>query len=61
MGYWNKIRIDFPDIFKRRSIMERDIGASCINGKYLDELEENAGREQKVILEDCGFFCEGKQ
>lgn len=27
MGYWNKIRIDFPDMFKERAEDERLIGA----------------------------------
>lgn len=28
MGYWNKIRVDFPDVFARRALQERDIGAA---------------------------------
>jgi len=27
-GYWNKIRIDFPEVFERRAKQERDIGAT---------------------------------
>ena len=57
MGYWNKIRIDFPEIFKSRAILERKIKHSCINGLFLDELEKNRGRKQKVILQECSFFC----
>lgn len=26
MGYWNKIKIDFPEVFKKRCEMERKIG-----------------------------------
>lgn len=26
MGYWNKIRGDFPDVFAERAILEREIG-----------------------------------
>lgn len=58
MGYWNKIRIDFPDVFKRRAEQERMIGGSCINGVYLDELEPNRGHILKEIMPDCGIACE---
>lgn len=58
MGYWNKIRVDFPDVFKLRAESEREVGASCINGVYLDELDPNRGHKQKIILPDCGILCE---
>lgn len=29
-GYWNKIRVDFPDTFDRMAIAEREAGHSCI-------------------------------
>jgi len=58
MGYWNKIRIDFPDVFKSRSLLERQIGASCINGIYLDELNPLSGRHESEIMDDCGIMCE---
>lgn len=57
-GYWNKIRDDFPDVFKKRAEMERAIGASMINGTFLDELPEDKGRQLKPIVGDCGIFCE---
>jgi len=57
-GYWNKIRQDFPEVFANRAKMEREIGASCMNGLYLDELDENAGRHNAAILDDCGLLCE---
>ena len=57
-GYWNKIRVDFPEVFKRMAKLEREIGNSCINGIYLDELPEEKGRLPKPILEDCSIFCE---
>jgi len=70
-GYWNKIRIDFPEVFKKRAELERLIGASCMhitNPKtketkkiWLDELNPNVGRKQKIILLDCGMFCEQKE
>lgn len=57
-GYWNKIRIDFPEVFEKRAKMERQIGASCINGVYLDELNPKAGRKQDLIFNECGMFCD---
>lgn len=57
-GYWNKIRGDFPDVFERRAKMERDIGRSCINGTFLDELDPNSGRHESPIAFDCGIMCE---
>jgi len=58
MGYWNKIRIDFPNVFMNRAKLERQIGGTCIKGIYLDELDKNRGRNLKPICEDCGIFCE---
>lgn len=58
MGYWNKIRVDFPDVFASRARLERDIGHSCINGVFLDELDPSAGRMSNEILPECGIFCE---
>jgi len=58
MGYWNKIRIDFPDVFLKRCEMENKIGNTIFKDKLLSKLDENSGRDQKIILEDCGLFCE---
>lgn len=58
MGYWNKIRIDFPDVFKQRAEQERKVGASCLNGIYLDELDPNRGRMEDEVMEECGFICD---
>jgi len=58
MGYWNKIRQDFPEIFTARAEVERKIGGTCIKGVYLDELQPNAGRHEDPICDDCGIFCE---
>lgn len=61
-GYWNKIRVDFPEEFKKMAELERDVGRSCLKDKdgnrlYLDELAKDYGRELKMIIPDCGFFC----
>ena len=58
MGYWNKIRVDFPDVFAARAKLERELGASCINGVYLDELDPERGRHDGPIVDDCGIMCE---
>lgn len=57
MGYWNKIRIDFPDVFESRAKLERLIGHSCIKGVFLDELGPERGRISEEILPECGMFC----
>jgi len=58
MGYWNKIREDFPEVFWKRAKLEREIGASCIKGVYLDELDPSKGRHSPPIVDDCGILCE---
>ncbi len=58
MGYWNKIRVDFPDVFERRAKQEREIGHSCINGVFLDELDPNRGNIEEEIMEDCTIACQ---
>jgi len=57
-GYWNKIREVFPEVFAARAMLERKAGGSCINGVFLDELDPEAGRDCKMILEDCGAMCQ---
>lgn len=57
MGYWNKIRVDFPDVFKARAEQERLIGHSCLKECFLDELEPNRGNMEEEIMEDCGIYC----
>lgn len=57
-GYWNKIKIDFPDIFKKRCEMERKIGGKVFKEFYLDEMPEGYGRKLKIIVPDCGLFCQ---
>jgi hypothetical protein len=28
MGYWNKIRKDFPEVFNRMAVIEREVGCN---------------------------------
>lgn len=60
MGYWNHIRVDFPEVFTARAKMEREIGFPILGNKYgwLDELDPERGRHTPPIVEDCGIMCE---
>ncbi|XCH79027.1 MAG: phosphoadenosine phosphosulfate reductase family protein [Candidatus Dehalobacter alkaniphilus] len=58
MGYWNKIRVDFPEVFERRAKQEREIGHTCIKGVYLDELDPKRGRIEDEIMDDCSIACQ---
>jgi len=61
MGYWNKIRIDFPDVFDRMANLERELGATCLrdNGKplFLDELDPSRGNHQTEPSIECSLLC----
>ncbi len=61
-GYWNKIRVDFPEVFKNMAETERKVNATCLkdkNGKiYLDELDPNAGSKSDFVMGECGIFCQ---
>jgi hypothetical protein len=56
MGYWNKIRKDFPEVFEKRSKMEQKIGHSILKECYLADLDENRGNN-KEIFPECDIFC----
>jgi len=65
-GYWNKIRIDFPDIFEKTADYEEMLGARLNvitkNGKtqrvLLRELDPNDGNYKSELPITCGFVCE---
>jgi hypothetical protein len=57
MGYWNKIRKDFPETFDRMKNLEDKMGNSCLKIP-LSQLEENRGVEPEIIMPDCGNFCD---
>lgn len=61
MGYWNRIRRDFPDVFERRARQEREIGHSCIKGVFLDELDPCRGNMMTEVMPSCGFACEAME
>lgn len=61
-GYWNKIRIDFPEAFCRMASLERKLGATILKNAsgrfYLDELDPKSGRYESEPEVQCGIFCE---
>ena len=65
-GYWNKIRVDFPEAFERMAKFERKmdvaINKTYKNGKrirvFLDELNPKAGRYEKEEGIECGILCQ---
>lgn len=63
MGYWNKIRRDFPESFERMAKVEREIGASILSMEdgrrlYLDELTPEHDEGQLEMSFECGVLCE---
>ena len=65
-GYWNKIRIDFPEQFEAMAQIESDIGVNgylfrdrTTNERYsLRELPPDKGRFKDEPEIACSFFCE---
>lgn len=61
MGYWNKIRDDFPATFARMAAVERDIGATILRDNneplYLDELQTGRGDYPGEPDIQCGLLC----
>jgi 3'-phosphoadenosine 5'-phosphosulfate sulfotransferase (PAPS reductase)/FAD synthetase len=58
MGYWNKIRRDFPIVFARRAALERELGYPICRKVYLDELPTDAGRYEAEPDISCGPVCQ---
>jgi hypothetical protein len=57
MGYWNKIRVDFPETFHRMAKLEREKGCTVIKGVWLDELDPGRGKGIPEPKIECGIFC----
>jgi len=55
-GYWNKIRVDFPEHFARMSKIERELNIR-MNDKFLDEMGENEGNHKNETI-TCDFTCQ---
>ena len=69
MGYWNAIRVDFPEVFAVRSEMERDIGHAILSEEipgegrkkrpvWLDELDPDRGDFNRDQPANCSLLCE---
>lgn len=64
-GYWNKIKIDFPEMFWKMAKMERELNIAInktqINSKrvkiFLDELPEDMGNFKEEPPISCGVQC----
>ena len=63
MGYWNKIRVDFPDQFKRMADLEKEKGYTVLKKPdtsepiFLHDLDPKRGNYPKEIEVQCGIFC----
>lgn len=65
IGYWNKIRRDFPDVFARMADLERRLGHSILRegrgvGAYplpLLELDPDRGDHANEPDMDCSLLC----
>lgn len=60
--YWNHVRETFPEVFKARAELSREIGCRLtrVKGKriFLDELHPDArGRSMKIMKTECGIIC----
>ena len=55
-GYWSAIRHDFPETFAKRAAQERELGASCINGMFLDELPDDYPPDRHDLTA-CSLNC----
>ena len=51
------VEVNDPDMLANGAEPERVIGRSCINGRFLDELEPDRGLTDEVVPE-CSIFCE---
>jgi 3'-phosphoadenosine 5'-phosphosulfate sulfotransferase (PAPS reductase)/FAD synthetase len=68
-GYWNKIRVDFPERFAEMAKIERELGRTICkrewtkNGKrylervYLDEMSPDLGNYRQEGDIACGILC----
>ena len=62
IAYWNKIRRDFPETFKKMAEIEREINATCIKDKdgkvFLDTLNPSRGKEETPLVPECSLMCQ---
>lgn len=58
MGYWNKIKVDFPEHFKRMASLERFKSQTVLKDRYLDELQPTDGNYPQEQNIECSIFCQ---
>ena len=65
-GYWNKIKIDFPEHFKKMSQIEKELGVSVLKHRtldkkgeklFLEDLKPNMGHYHQEPSITCGIDC----
>ena len=63
MGYWNRVRRDYPEAFETASAVERAVGHSILKDEdgpvWLDELDPERGRMEDEPPISCGLTCMG--
>lgn len=61
-GYWNKIRVDFPESFDKMATFSRAKNVKLLKRGderiFLDELKPGEGNYQQEPEVQCGIFCE---
>lgn len=65
LGYWNKIRRDFPEVFDRMAKLERKLGVRLCKRKrngvrtrvFLDEIDPDDGDYSAEPDTGCGLAC----
>lgn len=68
IGYWNKIRVDFPEVFDRMAKLERELDMSILRSEkglgnrkkerlFLDELQPGRGRYSAESDFECSLLC----
>jgi hypothetical protein len=65
MGYWNKVRRDFPETFDRMAALERRLGHTVLRDDgqplYLDDLDPARGNHADEPDMDCSLLCVGAE
>jgi hypothetical protein len=61
-GYWNMIRVHFPEKFWRMARLQRELGCTFWvepdgTKVYLDELDPNRGVQHDEPNIDCSLMC----
>lgn len=62
LGYWNKIKVDFPEQFERMANLEKQVNAKILKHKgeriWLSDLPNDVGDYPTESAIECGIFCQ---